>query len=212
MTAQRLILLGGGGHCRSVIDTLASSRSVVIEGILDHASHAAVDGVPVIGTDERIMELALQGLRFLITVGHMAGPATVRMRLHQLVKHHGGKLTKVVSPLAHASSTSTIGDGTWMGHQAIFGPGAACGENGIINTGALIEHDCALGDHVHVSTRAVLNGGCTVGDGSFIGSGAVVKQGVHIGRGCVIGAGAVVLTDVPDGATVVGIPARPIGK
>ncbi len=97
-------------------------------------------------------------------------------------------------------------------NHACIGPGVMLGDNVLINTGAIIEHDCAIGDHVHIAPGAILCGNVTVGEGAHIGAGAVVRQGIHIGAWSVVGCGAVVVKDVPDGVTVVGNPARPIKR
>ncbi len=79
----------------------------------------------------------------------------------------------------------------------------------VVNTGAIVEHDCLIGDHAHTATRARLAGGVKVGRSAFVGARhAVVQQGIAIGVEAVVGAGAVVIRDVAAGAVVVRIPSR----
>jgi acetyltransferase-like isoleucine patch superfamily enzyme len=92
--------------------------------------------------------------------------------------------------------------------RAVVNPNARLGDNVIVNTGAIVEHDCILGDHVHVASGACLSGGVRVGRKSFIGVGASSIQNVSIGEGCLIGGGAAVVGDIPDHSVALGVPAR----
>ncbi len=120
---------------------------------------------------------------------------------------------KVLFPLSYVFGLFTY---TGMGLIAMpsvhIGDNVTMGCNVLVNTGAIIEHDCAIGDHVHIAPGAILCGNATVGEGAHIGAGAVVRQGIHIGAWAVVGCGAVVIKDVQDGVTVVGNPARPIRR
>jgi acetyltransferase EpsM len=80
----------------------------------------------------------------------------------------------------------------------------------IINSSAVVEHECRIGDFAHVSSASALAGNVTVGEGAFLGVGARVLPGRRVGAWATVGAGAVVVDDVPDGLTVVGVPARPL--
>lgn len=95
-----------------------------------------------------------------------------------------------------------------LGAYSIVNPLVKLGNGVIINTGAIVEHECVIDDFVHIAPGAVLAGNVIVGECSFIGANSVVKQGVRIGKNVTIGAGTVVLKDVPDNATVVGNPGR----
>ena len=78
----------------------------------------------------------------------------------------------------------------------------------IINSGAIVEHDCVIESHAHIATGAQLASTVYVGEGSHIGIGASVRQCISIGQYAIIGAGAVVIDNVPDNVVVVGVPAR----
>lgn len=209
MTESGLILIGGGGHCRSAVDVIAMEGRWRITGILDRKDQigSEVLGHRIIGDDDLIPRLAAEGHRFLITAGQVRD-ASLRMRLADLVRAAGGELATVVSPTARIAIGATLGPGCFIGHNAVVNTNARIGGHGIINTAALVEHDSIIGDLCHVATGAIVNGGCRVGDGSLVGSGAIVLQGVSIGQRCIVGAGALVLKDVPDGAIAIGQPAR----
>lgn len=209
MTEGDLILIGGGGHCRSALDVIAMEGRWRIAGILDRTERIGdeVLGHRIIGDDDRIPSLAAEGHRFLITAGQVRD-ADLRMRMAGLVLAAGGELVTVISPTARVALGATLGPGCFVGHMAVVNSGARIGSNVIINTSALVEHDAVIGSHCHVATGTLVNGDCRVGDGSLIGSGAILLQGVRVGQRCVVGAGALVLKDVPDGAIAIGQPAR----
>lgn len=205
MSARDLILVGGGGHCRSCIDVIEQEGKWRIAGIVDRPEKVGerILGYPVIAGDEEIPRLARDYLFFLVTLGHIKGPARRREIFEQL-KELGGELPTVVSPLAYVSPHAVVEEGTVVFHRATVNAGARIGRNGIVNSCALIEHDAAVDDHCHISTGAILNGGVRVAEGTFVGSGAVTRQGIAIGVGCIVGAGVTVLSDVPDGTVYTG--------
>jgi sugar O-acyltransferase (sialic acid O-acetyltransferase NeuD family) len=204
-----LILVGGGGHCRSCIDVIESEGKHPIVGIIDVAESVGTQvlGYPVIGSDAAIPSLVDAGNRFLITLGQIKSAAK-RIRLFELLGSLGADLVRVVSPTAHVSRHASIGNGTIVMHHAIVNAGAKVGANCILNTKALIEHDALVGDHCHVSTAAVINGGARVGARTFVGSASTVFNQVSVGNDCVIGAGSVVSKDVEGPGTFTGNPLR----
>lgn len=172
-----IVLLGGGGHCKSCIDVIEQTAQYEILGILDPQLKIGdkVLQYEVIGTDEDIPELLKSVHHFFITVGQIKS-AERRVALYKMIKSFNGELPVIISPSAYVSRHSYINEGTIVMHHAVINAGSTVGSNCIINTKALIEHDASVGDHCHISTGAIINGGCNVGSYSFIGSGAVAVQ------------------------------------
>jgi len=193
MKSKSLILIGGGGHCKSCIDVIEASGQFAIQGILDIESKLGdqILGYTVIGTDKDISKWVKEKVSFLITVGDIGNPSK-RIELFDLVISEGGILPVIISPNAYVSRSSNIGIGTIVMHHVMVNAGAVIGKNCIINTKALIEHDTHIGDHCHISTGSIVNGGTVIGARSFFGSGAVSKQYIILPEDSFIKANSIV--------------------
>ena len=205
MNKNNLILIGGGGHCKSVID-VAESAGFNILGVLDMPEEVGkqVLDYKVIGTDDDISKY-VDKAEFVITVGFIKNPA-IRIKLYNKVKEAGGKLATVIASTAHVSKYATIGEGTVIMHQAVVNAGAKIGVNCIINTFANIEHDAQIGDQCHISTGTMVNGDCKVGDRCFIGSQSVLANGITVGDDIIVGAGTVVCKTIKSKGIYLGNP------
>lgn len=206
MKERQLIMVGGGGHCRSLID-VAESAGYSVLGVLDLQENVGKEflSTRVIGTDDDIPAFVDQA-EFVIAVGSIKDPST-RIRLFERVKAAGGKLATIIASTARVSKYATLGEGTIVMHHALVNAGAKVGSNVILNSFADIEHDSVIGDHCHVSTGAIVNGGCRVGSACFVGSGAVLVQGINVGEGIVIGAGSLVVGNISTKGVYAGNPA-----
>lgn len=207
MNPKNLILIGGGGHCKSVID-VAESAGYNILGVLDMPEEVgkSVLDYKVIGTDDDIPQYADKA-EFIITVGFIKNPA-IRVRIYNKVKETGGKLATIVASTAHVSRYATLGEGSVVMHKAVVNVGATIGVNCIINTLSNIEHDAIVGNQSHISTGAMVNGNCKIGERVFVGSQAVIANGISIGDDIIIGAGAFVRKNVLESGVYFGNPAN----
>lgn len=213
MEKRKLILIGGGGHCKSCIDVILSANAFEIHGILDVKEKIGnnVLGYRIIDTDAALDMFSAGEYIFLITVGQIKSSG-LRSQLYEKIRHTGRDLATVISANAVVSKHSSIGAGSVVMHGAKINAEASIGANCIINTNALIEHDCYVGDHTHISTGAILNGECKVGKGAFIGSASVLLNGVAVGDNIVVGAGAVVNRSLSVPGVYVGNPCRKISE
>lgn len=205
---EKLILIGGGGHCKSCIDVIEQENKYEIAGILDMPENIGktVSGYAIIGTDNDIEELSKHYKTFFITLGQIKSPEK-RIAIYNKLESLNAILPVIISPRAYISVHAVIGDGTIIMHDVVVNAGAFIGTNCIINTKALVEHDAVVGNNCHISTASVINGDCKVGDNCFIGSNAVISNLVKIESDCIIGAGSFVPRDIKIKGVYTGNPA-----
>src|SRR5574344_1863649 len=206
MKQKNLILVCGGGHCKSVID-VAESAGYNILGVLDMPEEVgkSVLDYKVIGTDDDIPKY-VDNAEFIITVGFIKNHA-IRVRIYNKVKEAGGSLATIVASTAHVSRYATLGEGSVVMHKAVVNAGAQVGANCIINTFCNIEHDAVIGDQCHISTGTMVNGDCRVGERVFIGSQSVLANGITVGDDIIIGAGSIVRKSISEKGVYAGNPA-----
>ncbi|ALL04386.1 acetyltransferase [Pedobacter sp. PACM 27299] len=208
MKRKKLILIGGGGHCKSCIDVIEQNNQFDIMGILDHENLFGTDvlGYKVIGSDIDIPKYVNLSYSFMIAVGQIRS-STVRQRVFNELSKYNADIATIVSPRAYVSKHAVIGRGTIIMHNVIVNSSAIVGANCILNTGSNIEHDTVIGNHSHISTFAVINGDCKIGEGVFIGSNATISNNIHLGNNIVIGTGSVVVKNIKAQGVYVGNPA-----
>jgi len=201
-----ILVLGAGGHGKVVADC-AMRCGLLVAGFVDDTARPGLHvlGIPVIGAMAELPRFRAAAGGVMVAIGDGAK----RVDLIDLSREIGFRTPTIIDPSATVSRFATVDDGTVVLAQAAVNAGAQLGLGVIVNTGATVDHDCIVGDGTHVSPGAHLAGSVRIGRFSWIGIGSSVKQGTAIGSNAVIGAGAAVVADVGDGATVVGVPARP---
>lgn len=197
-----LVIHGSGDHGRVVAEA-ARSAGWTVRGWRDEAKAVGerIDDLPVLD------DAATVGRAIHVAIGDNP----TRQQLAEAWVQRNVALATVIHPAAWVSRSARIEPGVFIAPAAVVHVQAVIGRAAIINTGAVIEHHVRIGAAAHIAPGAVLTGRVDVGIGALIGAGAVVRPGITIGKQAIIGAGAVVVADVPDGVTVVGNPARPLG-
>jgi len=209
MSKRKIVLIGGGGHCKVVISILKKLDTFEIVSIVDnYKSESFISGIKIIGTDDDLKDIYKNGTQYaLITVGSVKDN-TKRYKLFNMVKEIGFKFPVIISPEAIVDKSLKIDEGTVIMPGSIINIDSSIGKNCIINTGAVIEHDCKIGDHCHIAPGVHISGAVNIGKLSFIGIGATMIQGIKIGKNVTIGAGSVVIKDISDNVIALGNPAK----
>ncbi len=192
---KNIILIGGGGHCKSCIDVIENENKFRIIAIIDKKKNLLLNYK--VFTKSYLKKKLIKNNHAFVTVGHIKNYKP-RVKIFNRLKDLGFKIPSIISPLAYVSKHAFIGQGTIVMHGAIVNAGAVIGNNCIINTNSLIEHDVIIGEHVHISTEATINGGVVIGNKVFVGSRSVIKDNVNIGEGSIIGAGLYIKKNLKD--------------
>lgn len=203
---RQLWILGGGGHAKSVIDAARSSAEYEVVGVLDDKEISlgtAVSGVPVRGpiTIEAIRDLRVD--LAVIAIGNNRIRAAIAKSFDGMIAW-----ATVLHSVAYVAPDVRLGHGTVICAGAVVQPASVIGRHVIANTSCSIGHDCLLGDFVHVGPGVNLAGGVRIGSGALMGIGSRAVPMCSIGTWSTVGAGGVVTSDIPDGVTAVGTPAR----
>lgn len=201
---EDIILLGFGGHAKSVVDCIERQGLYRIVGFLDKKDKAdnRYKGYHMIGEDAQLAEFYAGGIRkAFVTVGFL-GRSQIRNALYEQLKKIGYSLPNIIDPSAIIAEDAKLGEGNFVGKRAIINADAKIGNMCIVNSGAIIEHECQVQDFTHIAVGTVLCGNVSVGCNTLVGAGATIIQGKEIGNQCVVAAGAVIRKDVSDGEIV----------
>lgn len=203
-----IALVGGGEHALVVADAL-ERLGIVVVGCWAPEAQA---GLRRLGDDDAL-EAAVRARDAIACPLHLAmagraGSATRRRVAERIEKFGPVGWASVCHPAAVVSTSAILAPGAFVAAGAIVNPRAQIGRHALVNTGAIVEHDVVVGDGVHLCPGSVTGGGVRIGAWSVIGLGAVIRDHVSIGAGAVVGMGAIVVRTVPDGAWVIGNPAR----
>lgn len=206
-----LVIIGAGGHGREVLDAVRHTRS---------PSHWFLGFLADDEPDSRL--LAQAGGTWLGPVADLEvveadyviaiGDPVIRAAMNARASGWGRSAASLWHATAHRADDVRWEPGTVVLANASVTSNVRLGLHVHINLNATVAHDCTLGDYVTVNPGANINGGVTIGEAATVGSGAVIRQGITIGAGATVGAGAAVVRDVEPGITVVGVPARTLGR
>ena len=208
--SKQILLIGGGGHCKSVIDTLVKNNEYQKIGIVDEPRLVGekVLGIDVIGSDTDLAQLKLKGFDYAFVTIASQSLLKKRIKLFNELEKLGFIIPNIIDQTAILASKVGLQHGIYVGKSVIINSSAVIKKGTILNTASLIEHDSIIDDFCHIAPRACIAGNCKIGKNTFVGMNASIKQNTSVGNNVVIGMGAVVLNNVEDNLTVIGNPGK----
>ncbi len=203
---KSLLILGAGGHGRSVADIAHVLEHWDKIAFLDDRYPELKSTVawPVIGPVHRAAEFLPQFSDFFVAIGDNR----TRVELLQRYLKLGFNAPNLIHPQAFVSDFSSLGPGCSVSPQGVVNINSRLGMGCIVNTGASVGHDCTLGNGVQLASKVTLAGGVTIDDLCLLGVGASVIPEIFIGENVTIGAGATVIKNIASNRTVVGVPGK----
>lgn len=209
---KKILLIGGGGHCKSVLDSMIERNEYDDIAIIDKNQYIGknVMGISIIGSDEDLVRLFENGYKYaFITLGSI-GDSSHRIRVFEIISKIGYEIPVIVDKSANLSKYSRLEQGVFVGKNSVINAGSVIKKGAIINSGAIVEHDCEIGEFSHISPGVVLGGGVFVGERCHIGINSSIKQEIYIGNDSIVGMGSVVLNNIKSKSTVYGNPCREV--
>lgn len=207
---KKILLIGGGGHCKSVLDSLIQLKEFSKIGIIDMKKNIGKEvlGIPIIGCDDDLFRLFKEGYKYaFVTVGSIGKP-DIRLKLFSKLTEIGFEIPNIIDPSAVISPYVKMEEGIFVGKNAIINAGSIISKGTIINTGTIIEHDCYIREFAHIAPGSVLCGEVQIGKNTHIGANCVIKQQLKIGSDSIIGMGSVVLNNIKNNVIAYGNPCK----
>lgn len=210
-----LILIGSGGHAAVLLDILIQQARTVIAVVSpdESLSREIFSGLLHLKSDTEVLNYSPDSIELVNGIGSLPmddNALSQRVKLFRSFTEKGYKFATIVSADAIVSKYASLGEGAQILPRALIHTGTSIARNTIVNSAAVIEHDCVIGAHNHIAPGAVLSGAVRTGDYVHIGTGACVIQGIEVGTNSVIGAGATVLKDTAE--KTITYPARCLVK
>jgi len=208
-----MLIIGAKGLAKEVLEIFHQKNELENLYFYDNISKDIPDCLyerfPVLKNTKEVLQIFKKDNRFTLGLGN----PLFRLDFYKKFKDMGGILVSVISPSAQIGHFGTmIGDGCTIMAGNIITNDVHIGVGCLINPNCTISHDSLIGNFVEISPGVQVTGNCVIGDYCSIGTGAIILPKIKLGNSVVVGAGAVVRNDVPEGQTVIGIPAKVLTK
>jgi acetyltransferase EpsM len=197
-----MIIIGGGGHSKVIIDIINSQRQINynVIGFYDDET-SSLRNIPYLGKINKIKNCK-NYINYVIAIGDNA----IRRRIYK--KYNKLHYISLIHPTSIVSQNAIIGEGTVICAGAIVQPDVKIGKLCIINTNSNIDHESIICDFVNINPSATLCGNVSIGNNTVIGANSTIIEKIKIGSYNVIGAGSVIIRNTEDNSKLVGVPGK----
>lgn len=174
---KKVVIVGGGGHAKVVIDTIeemiSAGEEIEISGFLDDNEESTeIYGYKRLGRIEAAQN-------YSNNLFHLAiGNNSLRKKFFE--ENEGFGYLTVIHPKSIVSKRAEIEAGCFIGAGAVVNAEAVIGRLSIVNTKAVIEHDCEVGRYSHISYGGILGGGSGTEERVYIDMGVTVERNKKI--------------------------------
>lgn len=202
---KNIYIFGYSGHAYVLIESMLELGYVILGYFDKEEAKINPYNIKYCGFE---LEIDLKSIVKENYVFPTVGEQKVREKLVNLFANEHLNQFALIDSSASVSKTATIGTSTYLGKKSVVNALSKIGNGVIINTNAVVEHECEIEDFVHLAPSATLAGNVKIGKSSFVGANCVSKQNISIGSNSILGAGSVLLQNLPNGETWVGNPAK----
>lgn len=181
---KKIIIIGAGGHGRSVAEAIQLGNEFEIIGFLDDVwpKETELWGLPIYGNTHELEHCRALADWVVVAIGNNK----IRRELMRKLIVMGYKLATIAHPAALISPSAVLGSGSVVMAGAIIGTESKLGIGVIINAGASVDHHCQIGDYGHLGVNACMAGGSALGEEAWLQAGSAIGYGVRISDGQVI--------------------------
>lgn len=178
---KKIILIGGGGHCKACIDIIERFPEFQIYGVLDNklSIGSKILDYEVIGNDIDLPNIKKEIDYAFITFGSIYD-LKIRTEKFNLLKEYNFILPKFIGSNSYISKYSSLDEGTIIMNNCIINTNTKIGKNCIVNNNSLVDHDSIIEDGCHISTSVTINGNCQIGRNTFIGTSSTILNNAKI--------------------------------
>lgn len=206
---NEIVIIGAGGHAKSVIDTIERAGNFKIIGCIAEDSVSCLD-YDVLGSDSTAQSLFNKGVKYAAMGLGTITDITLKKKLVNYYEMIGFKFPAIIDPSSICSKYTNIEDGVFIAKNCVLNTNVNIKKHSIINTSVSIDHDTIIGEFCHIAPGTVMSGGVVIGDYCHCGTNSTFIQDINVGNNSFIGAGSVVVKNIPSNTFGYGVPYKEV--